>query len=411
MSHHHVSLCTQCLTIMSHHRVSCMSQTGDEENGWVVDEPEELGLTQPRRRKKHACRRVFRYGVAIESNPHEVFYIPPKDNKKMLSFEDLPSEYKGAVTPRKDGKLYHASMRLRGDFKVVHKHTPQQLDTYKYLTTFKPLKDILLCGFDTRLTAKDMRSLAKGRALKDSVVNYYMQLLQAETNNSDDPKMCIDSHFHDALHNPRGFLPTEQASGRKNKYLRHKHLRLQSHLNWPETKRWFRRRDLFRRHRLLAPIFHPPADKKGVGHWTILDTDIIPSQFKKSKSKSKVTRTQPKYWMTHHDSYEGIVNKKKFIDVFSEYLELYHHSTRASWISPNNITLRTRVKTPQQHNGVDCGVHVCAVAFCLCHNIPIEHFTTEEQIQNFRVHMAVSMREHKLTGLISYGPKTVDISI
>ena len=388
------------------HCIIDASQTEAEEEGWVVEEPEELGakVLQPRSRQKK--RRAYRYALVTKDLPFDVFYIPPKA-VQLKSYEIVPSELTDIVTERPDGKYYGPAMVSRGYYKVVHRHSTEELAHYKHLTNMKPLKEVMVSGFNTILTAGDMRTLQEGRPVKDSVLNYYMSLLQDCTNTSYDSRLCIQSHFFVRLLLKEGFMTTEQASGRKvngndgkHRFLRSKMFRVMSEINWRDTKRWFRRRDLFRRRRLLIPIFHPPPTKDGVGHWTLMDAEIAPVE---SGSKRK----QVKVWLGHRDSLEGIIDNEHYLQAFGKFLDLYHYVHRGSWLNSKNIVFRKRLRTPQQHNGVDCGVHVCAMAYCLCHRIPIEHFTTSEQIQNFRVHMALSIREHRLTDLIRYGPRDV----
>ena len=67
----------------------------------------------------------------------------------------------------------------------------------------------------------------------------------------------------------------------------------------------------------------------------------------------------------------------------------------------------TWVNVPPQPNGYDCGVHVCANAFCVAHGLPLTTFTTRN-MNYFRQHMANSISRGLLTNMISYPKEPKD---
>lgn len=60
-----------------------------------------------------------------------------------------------------------------------------------------------------------------------------------------------------------------------------------------------------------------------------------------------------------------------------------------------------------QHNGFDCGVFLCSVTFCLCHDIPVDTFK-DKDMKFFRHHIALSCCKGKLMNIINY-PDVKDI--
>ena len=56
---------------------------------------------------------------------------------------------------------------------------------------------------------------------------------------------------------------------------------------------------------------------------------------------------------------------------------------------------------PQQDNGFDCGVFVCAFSLCLTHGVH-ENTFTQEDMPFFREHIALSIQEGRLTTFLTY---------
>ena len=54
-----------------------------------------------------------------------------------------------------------------------------------------------------------------------------------------------------------------------------------------------------------------------------------------------------------------------------------------------------------QKNGVDCGVFVCAFAYCLCNHLPLTTFT-QEDMTFFRSHILCSTMQDKVMDLLTY---------
>ena len=59
------------------------------------------------------------------------------------------------------------------------------------------------------------------------------------------------------------------------------------------------------------------------------------------------------------------------------------------------------IKTKMQHNSLDCGVFICAFAYCLCHHLPLTTFGRND-MKFFRYHMLCSLMKWKLMDLLSY---------
>jgi len=61
-----------------------------------------------------------------------------------------------------------------------------------------------------------------------------------------------------------------------------------------------------------------------------------------------------------------------------------------------------------QKNGYDCGVFLCAYAYCVCHDLPIETFT-QRHMSFFRRHILLSVSQGSLHDLLTY-PQLVGAS-
>lgn len=54
-----------------------------------------------------------------------------------------------------------------------------------------------------------------------------------------------------------------------------------------------------------------------------------------------------------------------------------------------------------QKNAYDCGVFLCAISFCVCHDIPVDTFR-EKHMNYFRNHIVLSCAKGELMNIISY---------
>ena len=96
---------------MSHPHLPPMSQSGEPEKGWLVEEPEEI--RDPTRRLAKLGKSPKRYTVVIESDLQKRIVIPPMTTsglKKWSSMEDL----KGAIQARDDGDFFLSVLRKKG---------------------------------------------------------------------------------------------------------------------------------------------------------------------------------------------------------------------------------------------------------------------------------------------------------
>ena len=62
---------------------------------------------------------------------------------------------------------------------------------------------------------------------------------------------------------------------------------------------------------------------------------------------------------------------------------------------------RDNTMPPQQENGYDCGVFVCAYGYCLVNELPLNTFT-QSNMNFFRQHIACSIASGSLLPLIKY---------
>ena len=410
-------------------------QTGKSEPGWVVEEPKvlmPLSKTGSKRRDKTG---PMRYVVALDSAPLKTLTIPPEDETP-TPWAYVKAKQHGsvdAVQHRDNGCFYSQMLRHRGHYVIRPEHSEDELKEYKKLTEKLHVREAAACDFKTLLYGGDFRTLGEERCVNDNMVDFYIAILVNELNASNFSMMAFNSHFLQRLQDESGFLPTENASGHKLKprknstattgrYLRNRADRIKSNINWRDCGRWARRRDIFRRRLVLMPQFHPPEGRGEVGHWTIFATAITPGVVKvkktqtkkpkktptkkpkKPKKPKKMPAPQPKLDISLYNSLvQNATDASYFSNLVRQFFDLKYFDTHgARWLKGDNISCHAATDTPQQHNGYDCGVHVCAVAYCLCHEIPLDSFATEEQIANFRVHMALSIYNGKLQRLIEY---------
>ena len=74
-------------------------------------------------------------------------------------------------------------------------------------------------------------------------------------------------------------------------------------------------------------------------------------------------------------------------------------------LEPPNFSMVTVLQQdldiPKQPNTVDCGVFVCAFAYCLVHDLPLDTFKAHH-MTFFREHMLLTVSSGKLESLIEY---------
>ena len=71
-------------------------------------------------------------------------------------------------------------------------------------------------------------------------------------------------------------------------------------------------------------------------------------------------------------------------------------------LTPSQFKIDSRgVEDPLQSNAVDCGVFVCAFAYCLCNHLPLSTFK-QDDMPFFRNHILCSILNEKLIDLMEY---------
>ena len=75
----------------------------------------------------------------------------------------------------------------------------------------------------------------------------------------------------------------------------------------------------------------------------------------------------------------------------------YIRTLTSSQFKINNQAIETKL----QKNNEDCGVFVCAFAYCLCNHLGLTTFT-QDDMNFFRSHMLCSIMKGKLMDLLSY---------
>ena len=117
-----------------------------------------------------------------------------------------------------------------------------------------------------------------------------------------------------------------------------------------------------------------------------------------------LTTCDPTRIITHYDSLNQMEEGDKVFTTTSKYVKHvemfvkedmrrkhYHHK-----LPPFQ---HKYPEVPQQENGYDCGVFLCAFAYCVVHDLPIEKFLEQKHMQLFRKHMLLSVTSGTLVGV------------
>ena len=260
--------------------------------------------------------------------------------------------------------------------------------------------DIVSRGFSTIIYGYDVNTLQSKAKLNDEVINYYLQLLEEECSNSNYPIKIMSSFFYLRLRQKSAYK-LDPPSGRKGRNLRKKTQLevLKTFVNHTGVARFTRRIDLLRRKLVLVPL-HLFND-----HWTLavarITNVIVPKQEVKKKPKKLKAIKKKHVHLSYLDSCRnyGVTH----LNNIKKYLRIEHFQNRKQWLDPkvDFTTVEQPVPVPLQRGDKDCGVHMCALAFCLCHQIPLTTFQTKDMFK-FRLHMAWSIKQNKIMNFFDY---------
>ena len=260
------------------------------------------------------------------------------------------------------------SQLFAGACKIKKKSTQAEKNRYRDLVKAKT-KEFIVSKFGVIVYAKDLYKLRPGKRLRDESINFYLKLLVEKTRSSwNDIHLMSTFFFHQYSKN--------------------------GNVCYKRIERWTRRvkRGVARAKLIIFPI------NIGNDHWVLMVVSTIVFEHKKEvhhyfkffdslgRSGDVYTRAGKKYLQQEYRK-KPKRNKRPGFRVF------YHEED---------------VKCPLQTNGKDCGAHLCANAYCVCHGIGVDTFTSKD-IDFFRQHIALSIGAGSLQPLVTY-PKVPDIT-
>ena len=225
-------------------------------------------------------------------------------------------------------------------------------------------------GFHTMILSKDMARLNLDCKLNDEIVNYYFSLLERHSNRREFPMYFFQTYFYTKLTSTPA-TKGPPGSGRDGKPLRSKvYGRYMADCNHAAVRRWTKKVDLFRYRLILIPVHEGD-------HWILVVVRIDQNDDKK------------KTFRIHIGVYDSLgTHNAKHVKVIKSYLQLeyyFHHGDYKKWIPRAHIKGDAKVDVPQQSNGFDCGVHVCASAYNLAHHVrSTSHLKSQQDMNEFR---------------------------
>ncbi|XP_059472000.1 sentrin-specific protease-like isoform X2 [Neocloeon triangulifer] len=172
----------------------------------------------------------------------------------------------------------------------------------------RPPQEVLVSGFNTDITRKDISTLADRNWLNDEVINFYMELIRERGNLDNYPKVHTFNTF---------FYPKLRQSGHQL------------------LKRWTKKVDIFAHDLIVIPIH------LGV-HWCMSILDM----------KNK----------TAHYFDSMLTSNPAVLTLLLKYLEDESLDKKKARYDTSSWKVVQEKDIPQQHNGYDCGVFACMFA-------------------------------------------------
>ncbi|XP_072042256.1 uncharacterized protein [Amphiura filiformis] len=180
--------------------------------------------------------------------------------------------------------------------------TPEMEDEIDAALVPHPPNETLLEGFKLLITRHDIQTLNGLNWLNDEVINFYMQLIMARSQEDGFPNVhCFNTFFYPKL------LKGGQ----------------------PSLRRWTKRVDIFAKDLICVPVH------LGM-HWCMSIVDF--------RSKS----------ITYYDSMGS--HNRRCLEALRDYLRAEHQDKKGSPYEMNGWSYTTAKDIPQQLNGSDCGM-------------------------------------------------------
>eukprot|EP01041_Mallomonas_annulata_P013083 gene13083-27619_t len=211
---------------------------------------------------------------------------------------------------------------------------------------------VLVEKFNIPMSRAKLSCLTPGAWLNDEVINFYMQLLKTR-----DDRLCLYSEKKQLQQLPQGQV--RRQSWYFSSFFMDKLLEADKKYNFNNIKRWSKKFDVFAMEKLFFPI-----NLKNT-HWTL--------------AVVYVQRKSIRYL----DSMAG--GGDRHLQALLRYMSDESKAKRGVDIDPEEWELVrcTQTNTPQQQNGVDCGVFATMMADFLSDDIDPLHLT-QNDISHFR---------------------------
>ena len=286
---------------------------------------------------------------------------------KMSKVEVLDKFVRVFHTPDEPNLL--EAQAAAGLCKVNKRTTKAQRNRYERLIESNVSKEEVISLEGGTIFEKDMYVLRDKEELNDQCINFYLKLLVKST----------QSHWNTIHLFPTNFFQCFQRTTTKS--VKIGSLKLDYFQVRRYTHRFFE--GITHRRLLLFPINVP-------GHWVLVAVH------------TRVVGKQVKHDVKFYDSFNmgSVHNHKEAVKYFLQ--QEYEDKPKRNKRTNHTTTYRLMdVTCPEQTNSYDCGVHLCANAFSVCHNLPIDTFQ-KRNMRFFRVHMANSIAAGTLLPLVSY---------
>ena len=209
---------------------------------------------------------------------------------------------------------------------------PEQIHRVEMVLNGPRNDEVLIDKFNVEMRRKDLTTLRDGSWLNDEVINFYMQLLKQR-----EARLCeVD--------------PTRLPNRYMNSFFVHKLLDAEGKYVYSNVRRWTKAFDVFQSDKVFFPV------NLSNTHWTLA-----------------VVHVQERY-IAYYDSMAG--TGMKYLKALLQWVQDEHKDKKGSELDTSDWRLEPcdAESTPQQMNGVDCGVFTTMFADFLSDALPLMSF-------------------------------------
>ena len=370
-------------------------------NGWLLCDPEVIQSSTKR------MPAVYRYSVIyINRRSLQVQFYPPhlSRSRSRSPFRVQDIKQMAKVSRREKACDLETMQRRMGLFRYTNIHPIHE--TVKYNNLVASGGDhIVAKGFRTAITASDLRRLAPGNKLNDKLMDFYNMLLVLRFSKPAFAIYAFTTYFFTKLEQEPTDAPLP--SGRGGRFMRNGTFKMKlGTCNYKGVMGWTQKVDLFRYKLILIPVHIKHPTDPDLDHWVLVAVYI--NRTPKPETSDPV---EYKYEikLLNYDSM-GFSNTARLLKVKS-YLSLEHFRHHGLWLHPSTWSMEPNPDAPTQYNNVDCGVHVCATAYCLCSQLGMDLnlFKTVDDFDEMRKHIALSIRENAIQNRLKYSSENSDL--